>query len=207
MFAGQSDRKLSPPVYMRTDSKRHEVVGNGWVTKSCLIRCWLQTDCVLVLIFSAHVRGIGQTFTINDHLANKCHLSKKKKSTVIYCMVPVIERYQLSSSKIREKISHKYWVVLYGCMVSARRLTSSQCTTQSARQFCTIFTEFLCKTVAYTSDFVKKMALIGATVCLNQQRKFSSFGRSSESEKHPTTCASVHGGGPFCQLCPILVSC
>ena len=37
------------------------------------------------------------------------------------------------------------------------------------------------------------MALIGATVHLNQQRKSSSFGKSSVSQKHPTTrvCLSM----------------
>ena len=39
------------------------------------------------------------------------------------------------------------------------------------------------KTVAYASDFVK--AQHGATVHINQQRKSSSFSRSSKSQKHP----------------------
>ena len=113
--------------------------------------------------------------------------------------MPIIKQYQLSNSRIREKISHK-------CVVRARHLTSSQCTVQSARQFCDIsWVSLQDRGVCFW--FCERTALIGTTVCPNQQRKSSSLGRTSESQKHPTTCVSVHGGGPFCQLGLILVSC
>ena len=54
-------------------------------------------------------------------------------------------------------------------------------------------------------SFCKGVALNGAIVHLNQQRKFSSFGRSSGSQKHTSTCVSVHGGGPSCQGCHIRI--
>ena len=68
-----------------------------------------------------------------------------------------------------------------------------------------LFTEFLYKRMEYTSHF--GVALNGAIVCLNQQRKFSSFGRSSVSQKHTSTCVSVHGEGQSCQGCHIHVGC
>ena len=55
----------------------------------------------------------------------------------------------------------------------------------------------------YASNF----AIDWSFCSLNQQGKSSSFGRSSGSQKQLTTCMSVHGGGPSCQVCHILVSC
>ena len=52
----------------------HEVVGNGWVTNSCLIRRWLQIDHVLVLIVSGACARYWPHLTTNDHLPTKCHL-------------------------------------------------------------------------------------------------------------------------------------
>ena len=55
--------------------------------------------------------------------------------------------------------------------------------------------------------YCERMALIGATVLLNQQGKSSGYGRSSGSQKHTSTYVSVHGTGPSCQVFHILVSC
>ena len=80
---------------------------------------------------------------------------------------------------------------------------SYQCIAQSARQFCTIYRVSLQDGICFW--FCEGKALIETTIHLNQQRKSSSFGRSFESQKHPTTCVSVHGGGPTCQVCHIRV--
>ena len=77
---------------------------------------------------------------------------------------------------------------------------------QSARQFCAIYRVSV-QNDGIRFSFCKGVALNGAIVRLNQQRKFSSFGRSSVSQKHTSTCVSVHGGGPSCQGCHIRVGC
>ena len=68
-----------------------------------------------------------------------------------------------------------------------------------------LITDFLYKTMVYISDIVKERHWL-ELLFINQQRKSSSFGRSSRSQKHPTICVSVCGGSPSCQVCNILVS-
>ena len=66
------------------------------------------------------------------------------------------------------KFSHEYWVVY---VVSMRHLICSHCIAQSARQWHMLL--------------ILWRNRIGATVHINQQRKSSSFSRSSKSQKHP----------------------
>ena len=104
-----------------------------------------------------------------------------------------------------KKISRKYWVVLRECVVSARHLTSAVNALRSHQDSFAPFTDSLYKTMAYMSDFANEQHWL-ELLFINQQRKSSSFGRSSGSQKHSTVCVSVCGGSPSCQVCNILVS-
>ena len=120
-------------------------------------------------------------------------------------MVSIIKRYQLSNGRLQKNFTQILSSFTWMCSKCTAFNFCGQCIAQSSRQFCAIYWLSLQDYGLYVR-FCEWTALIGATVHLNQQRKSSSFGRSSGSQKHSTVCVSVCGGSPSCQVCNILVS-
>ena len=65
------------------------------------------------------------------------------------------------------------------------------------------FSKFAYKTTAYNSDLRRNS--IEWSYCSSKPTEKVQQGL--EAQQHPTTCVTVHDGGPSCQVCHSLVSC